>query len=55
MNNRWRRCYRLGEYTKLGPTIKRVLILGRRFQNYCCNPPTPSFRKGAKHYATKRR
>ena len=53
MNNRWRRRYRLGEYTKLGPTIKRVLILGRRFQNHCCNPPTPSFRKGAKHYAAK--
>ena len=31
------------------------MILDRKFYYYWDNPPMPSFRKGAKHYATKRR
>lgn len=55
MNNRWRRCYRLEGKRKYNSLTKRMMILDRKFYYYWDNPPMPSFRKGAKHYATKRR
>ena len=48
MNNRWRRRYRLEEKRKLNSFTKQMMIMDRKFQDYWCNPPMPSFRKGNK-------
>ena len=54
MNNCWRRLYRLEGKHKYNSLTKRTMILNRRVQDYWFNPPVPSFRKGTKHYTTKR-
>lgn len=54
MNNRWRRRFYLDEKRKIKGDVKEEIFLTRKFYYRWCNPPMPSFRKGAKHYATKR-
>lgn len=55
MNNRWRRQFQLEMGHKLNAFTKQMVIVDRKFQDYWCNLPMPSFRKGKKHYATKHR